>query len=237
MDDVSPKEPTMKIYLAMLSTHSRPIAAVLDEAKIGCDRVILDLGKGEARTPEFKAINPNAAVPVLVDDDFVLTEASAILKYVTETHGSQLYPTTSLRARARVNERLDWFNTQFSQNLAEDMIYPQLLPAYARGSDEGTKAAITWGLTRTKVHLAVLDRWLGESAYACGDAITIADFYGASFTALITMAGGDLTAYPNVARWLGAVTSRPSWGPASVAFDGLAAHLAQSGAKLVTVRG
>ena len=59
----------------------------------------------------------------------------------------------------------------------------------------------------------------------------------AELTALITMAGGDLTAYPNVARWLGAVTSRPSWGPASVAFDGLAAHLAQSGAKLVTVRG
>jgi glutathione S-transferase len=227
----------MKIYLAMLSTHSRPIAAVLDEAKIPCERVILDLGKGEARTPEFKKINPNAAVPVLVDEDFVLTEASAILKYVTEKHSSTLYPTTSLRTRARVNERLDWFNTQFSQNLAEDMVYPQLLPAYARGSDEGTRAAIAWGLERTKVHLTVLDRWLGESPYACGDAITIADFYGASFVALIPTTGGDLGGYPNVARWLGAVTSRPSWGPASVAFDGLAQHLASSGAKLVSVRG
>lgn len=225
----------MKLYATGLSTNCRPVLAVLAEAAIPHEVVMLDFAKGEHKTPEMLALNPNGALPILVEPGFVLTESSAILKYVTEKHGSALYP-KDLRARARVNERMDWFNTQFAHHCAHDLVYPQLLPTYARGSDEGTKAAIVWGLDKVQRHLAVLEHWLGQSKYVAGDAVTIADIFGASYVSLPRTIGGDLRAFPRVASWLDGIEARPSWAPASAAFTGLAAHLASQGAELVTVR-
>lgn len=225
----------MKLYATALSTTCRPVLAVLAEAAISCETVMVDFAKGEHKTKEMLALNPNGAVPILVDEDFVLTESSAILKYVTEKHGSPLYP-KELRARARVNERMDWFNTQFAHHCAHDLVYPQLLPSHTRGSDEGTKAAIAWGLDKVKEHLGVLEIWLGASSHVAGDTLSIADFFGASFASLPRTIGGNLAAFPRVTRWLDAIEARPSWGPANVAFAGLAAHLSSQGAQLVTVR-
>jgi glutathione S-transferase len=132
---------------------------------------------------------------------------------------------------------MDWFNTQLAHHCAHDLVYPQLLPSHARGSDEATRAAVAWGLDKTTEHLGVLEEWLGASRFAAGDVLTIADFFGASFVGLPRTIGGDLRAFPRVSAWLDAVESRPSWGPASAAFTGLSQHLASQGAKLVTVRG
>jgi hypothetical protein len=42
----------------------------------------LDFAKGEHKNPEYLALNPNGAVPTLVDGDFVLTESRAIMQYL-----------------------------------------------------------------------------------------------------------------------------------------------------------
>jgi len=225
----------MKLYMTALSTHCRPVMAFLAEESIAHEAVMLDLAKGESRTPDFLALNPSGAVPVLVDEGFVLTESSAILKYVAEKHGSKLYP-TGLRERARVNERMDWFNTGFEHHVAYDLVYPQLLPHHKRSSDEVNAAVIAWGLEKAKGHYAVLEQMLGDAPWLAGASFTIADYFGASFASLTRTIGGDLRAYPRVAAWLDRVEARPSWAPASAAFTGLGQHLASVGAKLVTVR-
>ena len=77
---------------------------------------VVDLFTGEHTQPPFEAINPNHLVPVLEDGDFRLTESSAILKYLADKTGSPLYP-KDLQQRARVNERMDWVNTQLCREL------------------------------------------------------------------------------------------------------------------------
>jgi hypothetical protein len=52
------------------------------------------------------------STPWLEDDDFHLTESSAILKYLADKIGSPAYP-KDLKARAKVNEVMDWINTNF----------------------------------------------------------------------------------------------------------------------------
>ena len=57
---------------------------------------------GETQTPEFRALNPKEKIPVLVDDNLVLTESAAIVTYLADTYGPQtgLVPPPFTRERA-----------------------------------------------------------------------------------------------------------------------------------------
>ena len=107
----------MKLYYHPVSTTSRPVVLFAAESGIDLDLEIVDLFTGAQYQPEFEAINPSHQVPVLEDGDFRLTESSAILKYLADKIGSPAYP-KDLRKRARVNERMDWFNTGFYRDFS-----------------------------------------------------------------------------------------------------------------------
>ena len=63
------------------------------------------------------------------------------------------------------------------------------------------------------------------SNYLCGDAITIADYYGASFVHLGEVTGADYAAYPNVKAWLGRMKALKSWDEVYGAINGYADSL------------
>src|ERR1700741_3032894 len=77
----------MKLYADPISTTCRPVLLAA-ETGTHMELHVVDLFSGAHMKPEFAAINPNCAVPTLADDDFVLTESSAILKYVADKIGS-----------------------------------------------------------------------------------------------------------------------------------------------------
>ena len=72
---------------------------------------------------------PNQAVPVLEHDGFVLTESSAILKYLADLTDSPAYP-KELKARARVNEVMDFFNTYLMRDYVYGLVYSRVLAHY-----------------------------------------------------------------------------------------------------------
>jgi glutathione S-transferase len=45
-------------------------------------------GHRSTRTPEFRALNPNARVPVIKDGSFVLWESNAICRYLAAAHSN-----------------------------------------------------------------------------------------------------------------------------------------------------
>ena len=102
----------MKLYYFDGSTACRPVVMLAHEAGIPLDLVPVNLFGGEHMQPPYLAMNPNGKVPLLDDDGFLLTECSAILKYLAEVSGSPAYP-TDVKGRARVNAQMDWFNTGF----------------------------------------------------------------------------------------------------------------------------
>lgn len=102
----------LKVLGRITSINVRKVTWLLDE--IGTPYAREDWGGsfGSNRSPEFLAINPKGLMPVLVEDDFVLTESNAILRYLAARLGrDDLYP-ADLRARARIEEWLDFQATE-----------------------------------------------------------------------------------------------------------------------------
>jgi len=211
----------MKLYMHPVSTASRPVKLFLSENNIPCEDVMVDLMKGEHHKEPYASLNPSRLVPMLEDGDLRLTESSAILKYLADKHDLPSYP-KDLKKRAKVNEVMDWLNTQFYRDFGYGLVYPQIFPHHKRRSDEAHGGAIAWGQQGAKRWLQVLnDYWIGpKNAYLCGAEITIADYFGAGLVTIGELVGIDLSAYPNVQRWLGNMKKLKSWPKINEVFYG-----------------
>ena len=215
----------MKLYYHPASTTCRPLMLFAAESNIALDYELVDLFTGAQYKPDYEQVNPNHLVPVLDDGPFRLTESSAILKYLAEKSGSAAYP-KDLQQRARVNERMDWVNTQLNREMCYGLIYPQIFGFHKRRSDEAQAAQLDWHCERSKGWLKVLDTYiLGPNKYLCGDAITIADYYCAPFVHMAEVVGSDLSAYPKVHAWLGRMKELPNWSRTFEAIEGFRASL------------
>jgi len=216
----------MKLYYHPISTTCRPLMLFAAESGLNIDFQLVDLMTGEHMKPAYAAINPNCLVPMLEDGDFRLTESSAILKYLADKNGSSAYP-TDLRKRARVNEMMDWFNSNFYRDFGYGLIYPQILPNYRRPTDDEQAGTISWGKEKAKRWLQILDENLigPSNAYLCGDQITIADYLGAPMLTLGELIRCDFSAYPNIKRWLGNMKGLKSWNKVNEAFYGWGASV------------
>jgi len=209
----------MKLFYHPVSTTSRPVVLFAAESGIDLDYQVVDLFTGEQYKPEYSAINPSHQVPVLDDGDFRLTESSAILKYLADKKGSPAYPADP-RKRARINERMDWFNTGFYRDFSYGFVYPQIFP-FMRRSDEKVQAAtVAWGREKALSWLKVLDESLigPKQGFLCGNDITIADHLGAMMVSSGEAIRCNLAAYPNISRWLGNMKALKSWAKVNEAF-------------------
>lgn len=216
----------MKIHYHPASTTSRPLMLFAAEEGLDAQFVLVDILTGEHMREPYSQLNPNELVPALVDGDFMLTESSAILKYLADKTGSAAYP-KDLQQRAKVNEMMDWINTQVCRDMAYGFVYPQIFPGHKRENDTVQAANLAWARERARKWLKVLDeRLIGpDRSFLCGDAITIADYFGASFVALGEVTRCDYSAYPNVSRWLGNMKRLKSWDKVFETIDGFAASL------------
>src|SRR2546426_11746681 len=98
----------MKLYEAVRSSASFRVGIALNWKGIAYESQVLDLRAGEHRQPEYARINPQQAVPTLVDGGRTLVQSMAIVEYLDETHPEPpLLPRTPTeRARVRAMAQL-----------------------------------------------------------------------------------------------------------------------------------
>jgi glutathione S-transferase len=209
----------MKLYMHPVSTTCRPILQFMVDARIEAENQIVDVLKGEQYGEAYSKLNPNHLIPLLEDGDFRLTESAAILRYLADKAGSAAYP-KDLRQRAKVDEMLDWFNSNFYKDFGYGLVYPQLFPHLKRPDPAVQAATLEWGRDKSKAWLQVLnDNLIGPSkTYLCGAEPTIADYFGAALVGIGDLIHCDFAAYPNVRRWLAAMRERPSYAAVSKVF-------------------
>jgi glutathione S-transferase len=142
-------------------------------AELGVAHERIDAGGtfGGLKTPEYLAKNPNALIPVLEEDGFVLWESNAILRYLGATHanGSPLWPADA-RTRAIADQWMDW-----QQTTAQAAIGPAFVQMYRTPPEKRDDSVIRRSLERSAETFAILEAHLARRPYVTGEAFTLGD--------------------------------------------------------------
>ena len=122
---------------------------------------------------------------------------------------------------------MDWLNTGFYRELGYHLIYPQLFPSHRREPEDVNQATVAWGRDRCTEALRILnDVYLGkDKSYLCGDTLTLADYFGVALITVGELIGNDLSAWPNVQRWVNNMKARPAWAEVNAGHAGFAEML------------
>ena len=199
----------MKLYMNAMSPNVRRVRLTAAVLGIDLEEKKLDFTKGEHKNPEYLALNPNGAVPTLVDGDFVLTESRAIMQYLaSKKPESGLLPRDE-KARADVVRWQFWDASHFSPQLGT-LAFEKMLKAMM-GMGEPDQRKIDDALGNFRRFAAVLNKRLEGKKYVLGDALTIADLTLASSLMYARQADAPLGEFPNVQAWFSRISDTDAW--------------------------
>lgn len=199
----------MKLYLNKLSPNVRRVLLVVAAAGVEVEEKVLDFAKGEHKAPEFLAINPNGAVPALVDGELALTESRAIMQYLAaKSPASGLLPKDEAE-RADVTRWQFWDASHFSPASATIAFERVLKPMFGMGEPDAAK--IDDALKNWRRFAAVLEARLEGRSFLVGKALTLADLTIAASLMYAKQADLPLAEFPRLTAWLARMTELEAW--------------------------
>lgn len=204
---------------AFATPNAIKVPIALEE--IGLDYILhsVDIRTGAQKDPVFRALNPNAKVPVLIDQDvdggpLVLSESAAILIYLAEKSG-KLLPASGA-PRARVFEQLFFHGTAMAPAFSNAAYFQKSAP-------EPIPFAIQRFLGEANRVIGVLDALLAKQRFVAGDELSIADIANFGWLWKREFVGVTFEATPNLARWFAELDARPAFQSAIAKTAALAA--------------
>ncbi len=183
--------------------NGHKVSIALEELALPYTLNVLDLAKGEQKTPEFLAINPNGRIPAIVDrdaDDFAVFESGACLVYLAEKTG-QLMP-SDVKGRSRVMQWLMFQMGGIGPMMGQANVFYRYFP-------EKIQPAIDRYQGESKRLFRVLDGHLQHHEYLAGD-YSIADIANWAWVRTHRWSGVEVDDLPNLKRWLSAIRARPA---------------------------
>lgn len=125
------------------------------------------------KSPEYLALNPRGAVPLLVDGDLVLSQNQAIVHYLDEIYpDAKLFGSKTARDKAKSARWLAYFNADVHKSFVPLF----RLPSYAEGNEELIKTIRQQAAEQVLEQLTVANEHL-ESHIFFGESISVADVY------------------------------------------------------------
>jgi glutathione S-transferase len=188
-----------RVFGTSTSGNCHKVRLALDLLKLPYRWHEIDLMKGETRTPEFLAMNPNGKVPLLqIDDHTWLAESNAILCFLAD--GTPLWPGDRLqRARA-----LQWmFFEQYSHE--PYIAVARFVVKFLKQPDSPRLPELH---KRGYQALDVMEQHLARAPFFAGE-FSIADIALYAYTHRADEGGFGLAAYPAVRAWLARCLAQP----------------------------
>jgi glutathione S-transferase len=199
----------MKLYMNPLSPNVRRVRLTAAVLGLELEEKRLDFTRGEHKNPEYLALNPNGAVPTLVDGDFVLTESRAIMQYLASRKPESGLLPRDEQARAEVTRWQFWDASHFAPHLGA-LVFEKIIKAMM-GLGEPDSRNIEEAITSFRRFGAVLDQRLDGEPYVVGNALTLADLTIASSLMYTQQTDAPLGEFPNIQSWFSRVSELEAW--------------------------
>ena len=184
--------------------------ALRNHLQIECEIEAVDLGRGDQRTPEYAARNPNLKMPMLEDDGFALWELNAILFYLANKKSqSGLWP-SSVKRQADVLRWLTWESAHWDAESCGMVTFEKASKAVL-GLGPPDPSFIARGEQNFMRFATVLNKSLEGRAWLTGDALTIADFSVAGLVPSAERMQLPVMTFSQIARWYQALAALPAW--------------------------
>lgn len=167
----------ISLYYFTFSQHSRRVVSLLEEADIPYQANLVDMMKGEHRSPTYLAINPNHQVPTLIDDKVCLHESNAIMRYLCDKFQLDNWYPKAIEKRAQVDQWLDWGQCRFGP-VVKDIVFNCVFAEKA--GMQADQDAIIQGKENLIELTHILENHLSEHQYLVANHATIADLALAS---------------------------------------------------------
>jgi glutathione S-transferase len=170
----------------------------------------VDLRKGEQKSPQYAALNPNMRMPTLKDGDYVLWESNAILQYLAGLRPESGLLPRDERGRLDVTRWQFWDLAHWDATLAI-FAFEYVAKPLVLGRNDVDAAAIAKGTELFNRNAKVLNDQLRGKKFVTGDNLTLADFALGAPMNIAEMAHYPLEPYGEIKRWYANLSSLPAW--------------------------
>jgi glutathione S-transferase len=186
------------------SANSRALRVIWMAAELGLKYEHKDWlpRSPETKTADYLEVNPNARVPSIDDDGFILSESMAINMYLAKKHKSPLYP-----ADPKL-EALCWQWSLWETDRLDRQIVDYVRNSVASPPAERKPAIAEAAWLQVAPAFDVLETALAKSPWLAGPAFSVADLNvaGALYRALSI----DVSKWRNLDGWLHRCWDRPA---------------------------
>jgi GSH-dependent disulfide-bond oxidoreductase len=191
----------IKFYYS-LAPNPMKVALFLEEAGLPYEAIPVDTRKGEQHATSFKAINPNAKVPVIVDGATTVFDSNAILLYLADKSGRFLPPAD---ARGPMLSWLMFIASGIGPFTGQCVHFKHYAP-------EPVPYATNRYDFEAWRHWNLLEERLKGRAFMLGDDYTIVDMalWGWARAVPFALGDGAWDKLPNVKRVFDAINARPA---------------------------
>ena len=186
------------------SPNPLKVALFLEEAGLPYALVPIDTRKGEQHSAAFRAINPNAKTPALVDGDATVFDSNAILLYLAQKTGKFVPPDTPAQ-RAQMLSWLMFVATGIGPYCGQAVHFQHMAP-------EPKEYAVNRYTFEAERHWKLIEEQLAGKPWMLGDTYTIVDMAVWGWARMIPryLGADGFAALPNVKRHLDTINTRPA---------------------------
>lgn len=160
----------LKIWGRLSSVNVQKVIWCADELGIGYQRIEAGGKHGIVSTPDYLSLNPNALIPVIEDNGFVLYESNAIVRYLAALHGEGSLWSVDHQLRAAADLWMDWQTTMFNPAIG-----PAFWQLIRTAPEKRDAAVIETARANAEKYLAVLDAHLAVHSFVAGASFTMGD--------------------------------------------------------------
>ena len=161
---------------------------------------------GKTKDPEYLAMNPNSLVPTMIEDDFVLWESNSIIRYLAAGHGKGTLHADDPQTRAMGERWMDW-----QLSVLGPAMHPVFWGLVRTAPEDRDNEAIARARDNVATKLAMLDTFLGRTAYVAGPSFTVGDIPVGIVAYRWHTLDIEREDYPNLKRWFDAISARPGF--------------------------